>query len=371
MTASAPSGESSLSRFRGKWYQQFSRPQRDLIKRVITDQLDPYLDFQKDKADGSQRPISAPTPEWMDVLKVIQYRYLSSPHIASGSAFAYVAGRSAADCARVHLNSEWIIRVDVRDFFHSINEDRIYMCLKQHGLDSNSSRLLSRMTTRRPAEPVPNWLQPFRLPTRRLPGFSARKVKLGFLPQGSPTSGALSNLVTQTLDEILGAATQERGWRYTRYADDIFVSAPKLLTQENPHTVRRAVEEAVAITHQAIIVEGFTPNIQKTRVMRQGNRHIILGLLVDGNTLRPSRDKVAHVKFHMHALSNNGDWESHARLHGFSDKEAVINHIGGYLSYFADINPEMTEPLLRKWKNLVTNHYQANPRRVVLPPVRG
>lgn len=371
MTEMAPEVDFSLPRFRGRWHQQFNRPQRDLIKRVITDQLDPFVDFEKDKADGGKRPISAPTPEWMDVLRVIQFRYLSSPHIASRSAFAYVTGRSAADCARVHLNSEWIIRVDVRDFFHSISEDRVYMSLKHHGLDSDSARLLSRMTTRRPADPIPKWLLPFGLATRRLPGFSSHKAKIGFLPQGSPTSGALSNLVTQPIDEILALVAQERGWRYTRYADDIFVSAPKMATRPSSQTIRRSVEEAVSLAHQAVIVEGFTPHTQKTRVMRQGNRQIVLGLLVDGETLRPSRDKIAHVKFHIHALSRNGDWDAHARLHGFSDREKVINHIDGYLSYFADVNAHMVEPLRLEWKHLVTKHYQANPRRIILPPVRG
>lgn len=342
------SAKSALSSFGRTWRTQFSRPQRILVTRVVTDQVDPYVDFDKRKPNGTIRPISAPVPEWMEVLKIVQRDYLSAHELVSPQAFAYVSGRSAAQCASVHLNSKWIIRIDIRDFFHSIGEDRVYMILKKNDLGSESARILSRMATRRPAAPVPDWAVPLMKKARTLPGFGRARTRQGFLPQGSPTSGSLSNMVARPMDSALMELADANGWRFSRYADDIFLSCP--------HTTRRHPSSEVTLAsvvkraHQIVADNGFNPHTEKTRIMRKGNRQIILGVLVDGPTPRPSKDKVRLVNFHLHALAKHGDWDAHASQHGFSDAQALAEFLSGYLSYFRDINPHWTERLFAPYR---------------------
>lgn len=335
--------------FYAGWKRALSRDQEDLLRRVITDQVDPYRDLKLPKANGKYRPISAPTDEWMAVLRVFQQRFLSDPKIAAQSAYAYVTGRSAADCARVHLNSEWIVRVDVRDFYHSIGEDRIYFAAKQYGLIASAARVFSRSVTRRPKPPVPAWAPKFARTERSLPYLprGAGKTRPGFLPQGAPTSGAVSNMVAYGLDLELQSFAQEHGWRYSRYADDLFVSSPVRVDSARQAAGPRDSDLAIRAINGALVRHGFHPNPDKTRVMRKGRRQVVLGLLVDGKVLRPTREKVRHVDFHVYALARFFDWNTHAMKHGFADTQALLRHLEGCISYFRDVNPE--------WASLLSN----------------
>ena len=379
MTEIAETPTSGLRSFESSWSKQLSRPQRALVRKVFSDQIDPYLDFAMRKPSGGIRPISAPISEWMDVLKILQRDYLSAPGLVSSSAFAFVRGRSAAHCASVHLDSEWLIRVDIQDFFHSISEDRVYMTLKEAGLPSFPARILSRIATRRPAPPMPEWALPYMKNERILPGFGKRRTRRGFLPQGSPTSGSLSNMVAKKLDEDFEALATQYGWRYSRYADDLFISKA---TRSNPPrqsgeifrlglppngrlpnygprepsaasgATRGEVDMAVRRAHEIIIAHRFSPNFEKTRVMRRGNRQMVLGILVEGLEPRPSRDKVKYVAFHLHALEKYCDWSGHAKMHGFRDADSLAEFLSGYLSYFRDINPEWTSRFVARFDGI-------------------
>lgn len=341
----------------GGWGRSLSPDQLVLVRRMLTDQVDPFINIRLPKKRGSFRPISAPTDEWMAVLRMLQQQFLSDPRIASDSAFAYVTGRSAADCARVHLNSEWVARVDIKDFYHSIGEDRIYFAAKNYGLDARAARFLSRIVTRRPKSPLPPWAPKYSQRERFLRHLPTptKKSRRGFLPQGSPTSGAVSNMVTYELDAELDSLTRQHGWRYSRYADDLFVGSPVVGVDAKRSGRSRESDEAVLALHGALVRHGFHPHPDKTRVMRRGRRQAVLGLLVDGHALRPTREKVRHVEFHLYALDRFSDWDAHARIHGFTDVLALLRHLGGHLSYFHNANPELASRLSHRLSQAVEN----------------
>ena len=59
---------------------------------------------------------------------------------------------------------------------------------------------------------------------REYPGLGPSRE--GLLPQGAPTSGAISNLVMRDAeDDALYAVASRLGLRYTRYSDDLYFSA--------------------------------------------------------------------------------------------------------------------------------------------------
>jgi alkylation response protein AidB-like acyl-CoA dehydrogenase len=93
----------------------------------------------------------------------------------------------------------------------------------------------------------------------------------------------LSNLAAAELDASLHEFSIENGFTYTRYADDIAISA-----------VTRSLPLAIAEIHRSIVRRirkaRFRENEKKTRVAGPGSKKLVLGLLVDGDVPRLSKE---------------------------------------------------------------------------------
>jgi hypothetical protein len=93
------------------------------------------------------------------------------------------------------------------------------------------------------------------------------------LPQGAPTSPALANLTAYRLDCRLAGLAKSAGAFYTRYADDLAFSGDAGFS--------RGVERFSAHAAAVALEEGFSVNHRKTRVMRQGVRQHLAGVVVN------------------------------------------------------------------------------------------
>jgi len=93
------------------------------------------------------------------------------------------------------------------------------------------------------------------------------------LPQGAPTSPSLANLMAHRLDCRLNGLAKSAGAAYTRYADDLAFSGGEPFH----HRVERFALHAAAIT----LEEGLAVNHRKTRMMRQGVRQQLAGVVVN------------------------------------------------------------------------------------------
>ena len=93
------------------------------------------------------------------------------------------------------------------------------------------------------------------------------------LPQGAPTSPALANLTAYRLDCRLTGLAKSAGATYTRYADDLAFSGGEELRR----AARRFLAHAAAIA----LEEGFSVNHRKTRILRQGVRQQLAGIVVN------------------------------------------------------------------------------------------
>ncbi|MEL6182725.1 MAG: reverse transcriptase family protein, partial [Myxococcota bacterium] len=115
------------------------------------------------------------------------------------------------------------------------------------------------------------------------------------LPQGAPTSPALTNIICRRLDRRLTGLAQELGFVYTRYADDLTFSKPVL--GEQP-VIGRLLGQAGHIIED----EGFVVHPDKTRVLRNARQQEVTGLVVNDKlgvprkTLRRFRALLHHVK---------------------------------------------------------------------------
>lgn len=156
-----------------------------------------YRHFTIPKKDGSKRAIMEPLPPLKAMQHAILENYLmhDRPHRA---AVGYRKGMSVADHAWAHAGARTIITADIQDFFPSTTRYRIRSYWRDHPryrLNEPAVQLLTNLTTYR-----------------------------GSLPQGAPTSPALSNLVNKELDTRLHAIIGQSGGVYTRYADDLVFS---------------------------------------------------------------------------------------------------------------------------------------------------
>lgn len=306
-----------------------------------------YDTLELAKRDGSVRYLSSPAPN----LRKFQYKllksHLSDPALAHESAFAYLRGKSAVQCARVHEDANWLLKIDLVDFFHSIDERQIYREFRRRGVQKYRSFVLARMLTRSPKDfegVLPrkysrhrrHWLSK---------KFEVEDKRLGFLPQGAPTSGAVSNLVSFNLDVELADISERSHLRYTRYADDIIISGSGDFDRASAEAtfleVRKVVERA-----------GFRVNIEKTRIIPPGARMKVLGVLVGGPGLRLPREKRVLVDRDLRAIEKFG-FKKHSHRLRLKNDYTLMNRLYGNLIWAHEVNPDWAGPRLAKLKSLI------------------
>jgi RNA-directed DNA polymerase len=229
-----------------------------------------YARFTIPKRRGGVRPIEAPG----DKLKSLQRRILRkllNPLPVPAAATGFVRGRSVVDNARPHVGRGVVINVDLADFFGSISEQRVRELFQALGWNVEAAGILARICT-----------------------------SDGHLPQGAPTSPALSNLVCRRLDARLEALARKVKGRYTRYADDITLSLPGLGRNKRlrPHHGPRASgrpsrplgpgRSLITLVGEIIRAEGFTIQRRKrVRIQRAHQRQTATGLVVNRQVAVP------------------------------------------------------------------------------------
>ena len=115
------------------------------------------------------------------------------------------------------------------------------------------------------------------------------------LPQGAPTSPALSNLVAAKMDERLTALSLRRGLTYTRYADDLTFSGDSFNRNE-----------LIADIKHIAACDGFTLNAKKTHLMAS-SRRIVTGLSIgSGEKLTLPRERKREIRKNVHFVFKYG-----------------------------------------------------------------
>ncbi|MGY1453470.1 reverse transcriptase family protein [Streptomyces sp. SS8] len=253
------------------------------------------------------------------------------------AAFAYVRGRSVVDCARRHLGARWLVKIDIRDFFGSVGERQVYGVFRREGYQPLPAFELARLCT---------WDDERGTDDARKERYPAIEDYLrgsgGFLPQGAPTSGALANLVVRSMDERLALVAARHRMVYTRYSDDMVFSSAAPFSRPDAIVLLRE------FTH-VVQGHGFEANRRKTQIVPPGARKSVLGLLVDGDTLRLTGDFKTRVRSHLYGIERFG-LRPHQEHRGFASMAGLVNHVDGLITYALVVEPVWARPVRGRWR---------------------
>lgn len=206
-----------------------------------------YKTYSIRKKDGGFRTIDHPSKQ----LKAMQ-RWLLS-YILSGlpihpAAMAYRKKKSIFDNAGLHAGSQYLLRMDCKDFFHSITDDDLKMLI------ANRPGTFS------------GW-SPYETDL-----FCKLVCKCGRLTIGAPTSPMLSNAVCYDMDTQLSEISNKLEVTYSRYADDLFFST-KL-----PNVLFALESTVISTIANLTLPRNLAINPSKTRHSSRGRTRRVTGI---------------------------------------------------------------------------------------------
>jgi RNA-directed DNA polymerase len=252
------------------------------IKGIINNRGFHYSYYLIKKKRGGYRRIIAPhknikyLQDWIkiNILDKIEHH---------PNATGFIKNRSILDNAKLHLDGNVILNVDLENFFESINERRIYGIFKNLGYHPNLAVEFAKIcTTYLPEEKFDLLDDSFQEHFQYLLKFDE-----AFLVQGASTSPALSNLICQKLDNRFSKLANKCNVNYSRYADDITFSGE---SQSLP---------SLKIIEKIIVDERLKINRDKVGFYKKGQRQLVTGLLVDKNVRIPKKFK-KEIFRHLH-----------------------------------------------------------------------
>lgn len=213
-----------------------------------------YSTFYIPKAKGGYRRIDAPTEEMKEASRELKKIFESDCGVLyHTAAFGFVQGRKTIDAVKKHQRNEskWMYQTDFHDFFGSTTKDYI---LKTFGMVFPFSEL---MKSERGKETIEECVDAIMLN--------------GGLPQGNPISPYITNVVSIPMDHKLFNELNQKGFVYTRYADDTQISA------RFPFSEKKMTEYINSVLQS--LDAPFRIKQEKTRYHSTAGRNWILGVM--------------------------------------------------------------------------------------------
>jgi retron-type reverse transcriptase len=157
------------------------------------------------------------------------------------------------------------------------------------------------------------------------------------LPQGAPTSPAITNLVCRRLDRRLGGLAQSLGFTYTRYADD--------LTFSGEH--RGKVGRLLKAVRDIVPEEGFVVREDKTRIMHRGRRQEVTGVSVNHAVAVPRAERRL-----LRAILRNAQKAGSLASQNRAQHAKFRQHLTGRIAWVAMVEPRHAAPLLEMLQSI-------------------
>ncbi|ANQ17082.1 retron Ec67 family RNA-directed DNA polymerase/endonuclease [Vibrio natriegens] len=306
-------------------YHQFSIAKKSGGKRVITAPSDELKSLQKrlsillldciDEINATKYPNSQRArpklrkngdPDYAaEVLKIkVPTTEIKQPSLSHG----FVRERSIITNAMMHVGKKHVLNIDLKDFFDSFNFGRVrgfFIKNVNFQLDPHIATVIAQIAC-----------------------FDNK------LPQGSPCSPVITNLITHALDIRLASLAKKYKCTYTRYADDITFSTRK--ADFPPQIMRQDTDGYIAGKKLRSEIEraGFAMNTSKTRIQYKDSRQDVTGLVVNK---KPNTKKeywrLARAKCNQ--LFKTGKFTT---IHDGNEIEGNLNELEGQLNFIDQVD---------------------------------
>ncbi|MCU0659393.1 MAG: reverse transcriptase family protein [Polyangiaceae bacterium] len=286
-----------------------------------------YARFSMPKKSGGERVISAPMPRLKKAQRWVLERLLNRVPV-NDAAHGFREGRSIVTNATPHLRAAVVVNLDLQDFFPSVDYRRVRGLFRALGYADAFATVLALLCTEAEVEA-------YDLDGERY--FVASGPRK--LPQGAPTSPALTNVLCSRLDRRLKAVAQRSGFVYTRYADDLTFSAQGLALTDGGPLRAPDVGPLLRRVHHVIQAEGFRVHPKKTRVLRASRRQEVTGIVVNRQL---SVDRATLRRFRAFLFQLEKDGPEGKRWGSSSD---VLAAAVGYANFVAMVTPDKGRPL--------------------------
>lgn len=266
-----------------------------------------YKVYRIAKRTGGSREIAHPAKELKSLQRWIADNVFAKMPVHD-SVYSYRIGRGIRDHAELHRKGNYLIRIDLKDFFPSITARDVARLVIE-----NRGRLSLPLT----AEDL-----------RNICRIVCRNNRLTI---GAPSSPVISNAILYSFDKHWSRVCNHREVIYSRYADDIYLSTnvPNVLG-EMYREMRKDLEERewpkLVVNRRKVV---FTS--------RKYNRNVTGLILTSDRKISIGHDKKRWLRSQVHKFSQGQ----------LPEREA--SHLRGYLSYVRSVEPVFLQKLRKKY----------------------
>lgn len=283
-----------------------------------------YHLFNIQKKSGKLRQICAPV-EGLKIFQSCLREIFNAFYEPTPNVCGFVNGRSIADGAKRHIGKNYVLNIDLKDFFDSIEYHRVkaMLCCAPFNLkdDKNNTQSLPFVIANLCCTP--------KTVIRVDEEGKEYECRRSVLPQGAPTSPILTNLICRQLDKKLYLLAKKYHCAYSRYADDITFSA-------NKNIFKADSEFYMELKHIVEVECRLKINENKTRVQNRNYRQEVTGLLVN-KKVNVTKRYVKQIRMWLYLWETYGYEKAqklfiHDYLHDKGHVKPVTAHIENVLS---------------------------------------
>jgi RNA-directed DNA polymerase len=210
------------------------------LREVIQNRASYYRITRLPKRNGTFRVIHCPRSPLRKIQEWILRSVLARVQ-PSSVAHGFIKGRSIVTNAAQHLGRMIVLSVDIEGFFPSVKFTVVRKAFQRLGYPYSVAVDLAGLSTLD-----------------------------GALPQGAPTSPALSNLACFRLDKRLEGLAHSLKHTYSRYADDLTFSSDD-----------DRLPSILPLLREILAEEGFHLSEKKTHIYRSHHRQDVNGIVVN------------------------------------------------------------------------------------------
>ncbi len=257
-----------------------------------------YRKVRLPKRDGGCRELSVPDRLLATVQRAIAERLLAYEPV-SRFAKAYKPAASTLKNATPHVGKKMVLKLDIRHFFDRI----LYVTVKER------------------AFPAEKYSEPIRVLLTML-------CYCGdVLPQGAPSSPAITNILMREFDETVGEWCRARSIAYTRYCDDMTFSGDL------------DGGEVIAFVSAALREMGLYLNGRKTAHLSRSKRQTVTGIVVNEKPNIP-REYKREVRAAVYYCRQYGVQEHIDRKGLDMPVDRFLHSLLGKINYILQICPD-------------------------------